>query len=101
MRGSGSVGGYYNQLYVQGGGTDIKNAAGTDYNPTPGEDATLTAKVRITDMFNGPDRDVPATMADFELALPVGCVPDREVDFGSTCAPGASTEAFMPAGIVG
>jgi hypothetical protein len=96
QRGPPGCCGYPDQLYIFGGGTDIRNAAGTDYNPTPGLDATLTVKMRITDMFNGPDLNVPATMADFELGLPVGCVPDTEYDFGSTCAAGASTEAFIP-----
>jgi hypothetical protein len=95
QKGNG-YGGGGDELNIQGGGTDIRNAANGDYNPSSGLDATLFVKARITDTYNGSSLNVPATVTDFELALRTGCSPDPLPDVGSTCAAGSSTEAIMP-----
>jgi hypothetical protein len=85
-------------LNIIGGGTDIRNAADGPYNPSPGPDVTLFAMARITDSYNGPGLNVPATVQDTELGLRIDCVPDRELPIGSICAGSTSFQALVPSG---
>jgi hypothetical protein len=75
---------------------DIETATGDPYLANPaGAELTLVLKLRLTDSYNGASLDVPATVADFELGIPVDCVqyaPGRE----SACNGYTSIDALQP-----
>jgi hypothetical protein len=75
---------------------DIETATGDPYLANPaGAELTLVLKLRLTDSYNGASLDVPATVADFELGIPVDCVqyaPGRE----SACNGYTSVDALQP-----
>jgi Tol biopolymer transport system component len=71
--------------------TDIQTGAGADYNPNPsGADLTQVTRLRLTDQANGYG-GTSATATDFDLAVPIDCVPTVDPLVGSTCT--ASTTA--------
>jgi hypothetical protein len=74
---------------------DILTSTGDPYLPNPtGPDMTLVFKLRITDSYNGPSLDAPATVSDVELAVPINCqqFPNQE----PTCDGYTSMDALQP-----
>jgi hypothetical protein len=69
---------------------------GPDYAPdASGPDATLVARFRISDLYNGVSLDVNATVIDLELPVPMDCAVTGGPE-GSTCAVNTTANALMP-----
>jgi hypothetical protein len=79
--------------------TDVRCKAGVsacgNANAQDGPDYTGSlegnATVRVTDHYNGPNRDLAGTMRDIPLPFPMECTSTADTSVGSTCAvPGAT-----------
>jgi hypothetical protein len=80
--------------------TDIKTPAGADYNPSAsGPDMTLTARLRITDLSNGPAQTDAATATDLDFAVPINCNGTPDPALGATCAVNTMADVVMPGSI--
>jgi hypothetical protein len=89
-------------LVFYGQTTDIRagGSAGADYAPSPtGPDMTLVTKLRISDSYNGASQTDTATVADFDFAVPVDCVPTPDPAVGSTCATDTTANALNPGAV--
>jgi hypothetical protein len=74
----------------------LGSQAGADYAPNPsGPDATLIARFRLSDMYNGGALTTAATVVDYELPVPVECTPTAGPE-GSNCAVESTANALMP-----
>jgi hypothetical protein len=74
---------------------DIVTAAGDPYDPDPaGPEITVVAKLRISDSYNGASLDAPATVSDFEVEVPVDCVPSSNPE--PYCNGYTSADAIEP-----
>jgi hypothetical protein len=82
-------------LHIEGGATDIENAAGGPYGVS-GQDVLFTIRARVSDLYSGPSLTEPATITDFELAIRSDCAPDTESGFGAFCGAVTTSEALMP-----
>ena len=59
------------------------------------------ATLRITDRFNGPVPDDPATTEDiFQFSWTVPCSPTPDVTVGSTCSLDTTLDALRPGSVV-
>lgn len=81
-------------VHVRGDITDVRCQAGAgttcgQANETGGPDYTGelegTMMLRITDHFNGPNRDQAATLVDLPQAFNLNCVGNDDPTVGSTC----------------
>lgn len=79
--------------------TDVQNALGADYNPSPANDVTLVARLRISDRNNGPS-GAGGTVADVNYAIPFACSPSSNAALGSVCSTYTSIDAVTPGAIV-
>src|SRR5205814_1717957 len=76
--------------------TDIKTPAGADYNPSAsGPDMTLTARLRITDLSNGPAQTDAATATDLDFAVPINCNGTPDPALGATCVVNTMADVVM------
>jgi hypothetical protein len=77
--------------------TDVRDrATGADYEPNPaGADVTLIQKLRLTDTYNGPQLNEPATVIDFDFGVPASCAATAG-SAGSTCNVGTSADTLTP-----
>ena len=82
--------------------SDVRSiASGGDYAPNgSGPDVTLTAKLRLSDYFNGPLRSLPSTTGDFQFPVGVNCAPTADPSVGSTCSASTTANAVTPKTIV-
>jgi hypothetical protein len=82
--------------------TDIRDrTTAGDYLPNPaGADVTLVAKLRISDTYNGSSLDDPATVADLDFRVPVGCTGTASGSVGATCNLTTSADAVTPGSIL-
>jgi Tol biopolymer transport system component len=77
--------------------TDVRTRGGLlDY--TGGLEGLLD--VRLTDHYNGPGLDEPATVQDFMLSVPVPCVATAAGDVGSTCSVTTSANALIAGSVI-
>jgi hypothetical protein len=72
---------------------------GGDYDPSGGGDVSLEARLRLSDTYNGTYGSDPATAADFQFPVPIGCSPTVSTATGSTCAIATTANAVMPGAI--
>jgi hypothetical protein len=74
---------------------------GVDYNPNAtGADVTLSAKLRISDLYNGGAQDEPGTVMDFDFDVPVTCSATTAADTGAVCAATTSANAVTGGTVV-
>jgi hypothetical protein len=78
--------------------SDIRTrGSGADYDPNPGgADATLLARLRITDQANGASGRAPGTATEEDFSAPVDCVASSDTGTGSSCAANTSADALVP-----
>jgi len=82
--------------------TDIRSgsATGVDYDPSAA-DATLVAKWRISDDNNTcPAGACRATVADFDMNVPVNCAATADATIGSTCQVDTTADSLNAGSIV-
>lgn len=89
--------------------TDVRSGGvgGADYDPNPaGADATLSIRLRITDLRNststiscGTAGICPGTTTDLDFNVPVVCTPTGSSGIGSTCAASTSFDAVSPGAV--
>jgi hypothetical protein len=85
-------------VYINGDLNDLRASGGGPYNPDPsptGSDISLVTKLRMTDTHNGPSQADPATVTDFDLAVPGHCEPSFSLP-GSHCWIGFSLNSVTP-----
>jgi hypothetical protein len=77
--------------------SDVITDTGLDFAPNPtGPDMTLYARIRFTDVNNGPSGGDPGTAGDFDFALPVECAPTPNPGVGSSCSANTSADGVTP-----
>jgi hypothetical protein len=84
---------------IAAGLTDVRSGSptGADYDPnTSGPDLTLIARLRITDLANGPGGTDAGTAAEVDFAVPVDCEPTTDPAKGSACDADTTADAVMP-----
>jgi len=88
---------------INGDITDVRCKAGVstcgNANAAGGPDYTGqlegNASVRLTDHFNGPNRDEPATVVDIPMPFHLSCTSTADTSIGSTCVfPVSGTECL-------
>jgi hypothetical protein len=72
--------------------TDVRSTSGGDYTGR----LVLSTALRITDTANGAPADVPATVRDLELGIPVDCVGTPSPDVGGTCNVDTTADTLVP-----
>lgn len=78
--------------------TDIRTASGGDYDPSA-SDATLVARLRISDTYNGGSLNDPATVTEVNFAVPLDCSASVDPGEGSTCAVATTADSTSPGAI--
>jgi hypothetical protein len=78
--------------------TDIRSGspAGPDYAPIAGPELTLTARWRITDLYNNPSQTDEATTTDFDFPVPGDCVATPDPLVGASCSISTTADAVTP-----
>jgi hypothetical protein len=90
------------EVQIRASITDVRCKAGVSAcgpaNAQDGPDYTGSlegnATIRVTDHFNGPNRDQPATVRDLPLPFPLSCASTADTSIGSTCAIPTGTECL-------
>jgi hypothetical protein len=59
----------------------------------------LRVEVRLTDRASGPGATEPATVTDFDFAVPFPCAATADTTTGSDCALSTTAEALMPGAV--
>jgi hypothetical protein len=81
--------------------TDVRTAAGDDYNPNPsGSDVTLVNRIRLTDLANSPSGQEPGTATDLDMAVPLDCSSTADPAIGATCGANTTANAVLPGLVV-
>jgi hypothetical protein len=75
---------------------DVRNAS--DLGDYEGE-LELRTRVRLTDRASGPGANEPATVADFDFAVPFACTATGDATIGSHCAIVTTAEAIAPGAV--
>jgi Tol biopolymer transport system component len=83
-------------VFISASLTDVRNRA--DLSDYKGELGTI-AGLRITDRYNGPGQDEPATVKDFPFAFTVPCAETGDTGVGSTCSVDTSLTALVPGAV--
>jgi len=86
--------------------TDVRTAAGADYNPNAGgPDMTLVERLRVTDNqscaptpCSGP-YDKRATITEIDFSVPVDCVGTASNGVGATCSANTTANALIAGAI--
>jgi hypothetical protein len=86
-------------LAVSASMSDIRSGSRTGpvYDPNPlGPDVTVAYRFRISDTYNGSNLNLPATMQDVELTLPVSCSQTFDPTLGASCSVSTGLNALVP-----
>ena len=76
--------------------TDIRSAAGGDYNPNAsGADLTAVTRLRFTDKANGYG-GLSATATEFDFKVPIDCSATPDPVTGSICTANTTANALVP-----
>jgi uncharacterized repeat protein (TIGR01451 family) len=73
----------------------VNAAAGPDYSGELREDASL----RLTDKFNGPAEDEPATVVDMSFPVTLACSATADTSIGAACAVTTSANTVVPGSV--